>query len=131
LKCLLDTHIWIWAVNGSPKLGRAARRAIESASNELFLSPISIWEAHHLEKKGRLRFQGGFDGWLESALRLVPMSEAAFTMEVAREASRIELAEPDIGDIFLAATASVFGLALVTADAQLLRCEWLKTLANG
>jgi PIN domain nuclease of toxin-antitoxin system len=130
LKLLLDTHIWIWAVDGSPKLGRAARRSIESPSNELFLSPISVWEAHHLESKGRIRYKGGFDAWLEAAHRLVPVLEAAFNFEVAREASRIKLTEPDIGDVFLAATASVFELRLVTADSQLLECSWLKTLAN-
>lgn len=130
LKLLLDTHIWIWAVDGSAKLGRAARRSIENPSNELFLSPISIWEAHHLEKRGKLRFKGGFDAWLDGAQRLVPAMEASLTFEVAREASRIRLPESDIGDTFLAATASVFGLTLVTADSQLLSCRWLKTLAN-
>ena len=34
------------------------------------------------------------------------------------------------GDVFLAATARVFGLTLVTADPQLIACSWLKTLAN-
>jgi PIN domain nuclease of toxin-antitoxin system len=131
LKLLLDTHIWIWAVNGSAKLGRKTRRSLENSSNQMFLSPISIWEAHHLEKRGRLRFQGGFDAWLETALRLVPLSEAAFNFEVAREASGIRLDEPDMGDVFLAATAAVFELTLVTADRQLLECRWLKTLANG
>jgi PIN domain nuclease of toxin-antitoxin system len=130
LRLLLDTHIWIWAVNDSQRLGRTARRSLENPSNQLFLSPISIWEAHHLEKKGKLKFQGGFDAWLNAALRIIPLSEAAVNFEVVREASRIQLAEPDIGDVFLAATASVFGLTLLTADSQLLGCVRLKTLAN-
>ncbi|MCU1235996.1 MAG: hypothetical protein JWP63_3963, partial [Candidatus Solibacter sp.] len=32
---------------------------------------------------------------------------------------------------FLAATALVFELTMVTSDAQLLDCAWLKTLANS
>jgi PIN domain nuclease of toxin-antitoxin system len=94
------------------------------------LPPISIWEADHLGKKGKLKFQGGFDAWLDAALRIIPLSEAAANFEVAREASRVQLAEADIGDVFLAATASVFGLTVLTADAQLLGCRWLKTLPN-
>jgi len=58
------------------------------------------------------------------------MREAPFNFAVAAEASRIQLPQMDLGDVFLAATANVFDLTLVTADAQLLDCAWLKTLAN-
>ena len=56
--------------------------------------------------------------------------EAPFTFAVAVEASRIELPQPDAGDVFPAATALVFDLTLLTGDAQLLGCSWLKTLPN-
>jgi hypothetical protein len=46
------------------------------------------------------------------------------------EASRVVLSQADMGEVFLAATATVFDLTLVTADSQLLACSWLKTLAN-
>ena len=49
---------------------------------------------------------------------------------VAAETTRIQLPQADLGDVFLAATASVFDLTLVTADSQLTSCSWLKTLAN-
>jgi predicted nucleic acid-binding protein len=58
------------------------------------------------------------------------MREAPFNFAVAAEASRIQLPQMDLGDVFLVATATVFDLTLVTADAQLLGCAWLKTLAN-
>lgn len=131
LKLLLDTHIWIWAVNRPEKLSRGLRRHLESPGSELYLSPVSLWEAHHLEKRGRLRFRGGLAQWIEEAFLRVPIQEAPFNFAVAREASRIQLPEPDIGDVFLAATASVFGLRLVTEDAQLLACKWLATLPNS
>jgi len=60
----------------------------------------------------------------------VPLREAPFTFAVARDASRIELPQSDLGDIFLAATALAFDLTLVTTDSQLLACSWLKTLPN-
>jgi predicted nucleic acid-binding protein len=49
---------------------------------------------------------------------------------VATEASRIVLPQPDPGDLFIAATAAVFDLTLITADEQLLACPWFKTLSN-
>lgn len=132
MKLLLDTHIWIWAVNRPEKLGRVVHRRLNDPKNELYLSPVSIWEAHHLANRGKLRFRNGLSAWVDEALRRVPLQEAPFNFSVAQEASRIQLPQQqDIGDLFLAATASVFGLTLVTADAQLLECKWLKTLSNG
>lgn len=130
MKLLLDTHIWIWALHSPEKLNRRVRRELEYAKNELYLSPISIWEAHHLERRKRLRARAPFAQWLKEALDQVPLTEAPFTLAVAARASEIELSQSDLGDVFLAATASVFDLTLVTGDAQLIECSWLKTLVN-
>jgi PIN domain nuclease of toxin-antitoxin system len=112
------------------KVGRAARREIERPTNEVYLSPVSIWEAHQMYRRKRLRIGPDFQLWLEQTLSRARLQEAPFTFAVAMEASRIQLPQPDPGDLFLAATASAFGLTLVTADPQLLQCGWLKTLAN-
>ena len=130
MKLLLDTHIWIWAVTAPQNLGRDTQRALQRANNELYLSPVSIWEAHHLVRRKRLRTKSDFSQWLDKTLAQVPLREAPFTFSVALAASQIELPESDPGDVFLAATARTFDLTLVTADSQLLACSWLKTLPN-
>ncbi|HME08226.1 MAG TPA: type II toxin-antitoxin system VapC family toxin [Bryobacteraceae bacterium] len=130
MKLLLDTHIWIWAVHSPQRLGRRVRRELQRASSELYLSPVSIWETHHLVRRKRLRVKQGFAQWLDGVMAQVPLREAPFTFAVATEASRIQLPQSDLGDIFLAATALAFELTLVTADSQLLACSWLKTLPN-
>ena len=130
MKLLLDTHIWIWAVSRSERLSRGVRREMERKQNELYLSPVSIWEAHHLEERKRLRIRQGFGQWVKDVLVQIPILEAPFTFAVALEASKIDLPQPDLGDVLLAATALVYSLTLVTTDTQLLACSWLKTLAN-
>lgn len=130
MKFLLDTHIWIRLLRSPETLNRAVRRQIENQKNELYLSPISIWEAHLLERKGKLHLRPTFSAWLEDALAKVPVREAPFNFAIAAEVSRIDLPQSDLGDVFLAATASVFDLTLITADRQLIECSWLKTLAN-
>lgn len=130
VKLLLDTHIWIWAIHQPEKLSRDVQRHLENRKNELFLSPISIWEVHHLIRRKRLRVKANLPEWLSQVFARVPLQEAPFNFAVATEASQIQLPQADLGDLFLAATASVFGLTLVTADSQLLGCRWLKTLAN-
>jgi PIN domain nuclease of toxin-antitoxin system len=130
VKLLLDTHIWIWATASPEKLGSKVRRELQRAANELYLSPVSIWEARYLERRKRLRTKPDFSQWLERVLLQVPLREAPFTFAVAISASQVELPESDPGDVFLAATALTLGLTLVTADSQLLDCPWLKTLSN-
>jgi len=131
MKLLLDTHIWIWALQSPEKLSRKVRRELERSTNDLYLSPVSIWEAHHLVQRKRLRVRNGFTQWLDDVMDRVPLQEAPFNFAVAASAARIELPQSDLGDIFLTATALVFDLTLVTSDAQLLDCSWLKTLANA
>jgi len=83
MKLLLDTHIWIWALQSPEKLSRRVRRELQRASNEVYLSPVSIWEAHHLERRGRLRARSNFSQWLDDVFAKVPVREAPFTFAVA------------------------------------------------
>jgi PIN domain nuclease of toxin-antitoxin system len=130
VKLLLDTHIWIWAVNRPEKLGRFVKRQLESTKNELFLSPLSVWEAHGAARRGKLPLKGDFAEWLDRALVNVPLNEATLSVAVIAEGCKLRLPQSDFVDIFLAATCIVHDLTLVTADTQLIECDWLKTLAN-
>jgi PIN domain nuclease of toxin-antitoxin system len=67
--------------------------------------------------------------WVEQTLQRSPLREAPLNFTVAAAAAGIQLPQPDIGDVFLAATACVHDLTLVTVDPQLLACAWLKTMA--
>jgi predicted nucleic acid-binding protein len=49
---------------------------------------------------------------------------------VALAAVRIELPQPDPGDVFLAATAMTLGLTLVTGDKQLIEFPGLNVIVN-
>lgn len=41
---LLDTHAFLWFVNGSEELSKSARRAIEDTKELKYISIISFWE---------------------------------------------------------------------------------------
>lgn len=129
MKLLLDTHIWIWSIGEPEKLSRAVRRELQNPKNEIYLSPISIWEAGLIARRGKLKPKMRLSACIEKALT-GPFQEAPFNFAVAAEAAGLELAQSDPGDVFLAATASHFGMTLVTADEQLLACDWLKTMPN-
>lgn len=44
MKLLLDTHTFLWLVQGNPSLSAAAKSAIADTENDLYLSVASIWE---------------------------------------------------------------------------------------
>ena len=125
---LLDTHSWVWAISQPGRLNAATRRQLENTANELYLSPVSIWEASHLSRRRRIRHKGTFQQWLDSAFASLPVREASFNFEIAVEATKLNLEQADFGDLFLAATAIAFDLTLVTADGQLLNHPAVKTL---
>lgn len=44
MRALIDTHTFLWHIEGSPKLSAQAREVIDSSVNTLFLSVASLWE---------------------------------------------------------------------------------------
>ena len=44
MRCLLDTHIVIWAMVGSKKLSGRARSILQDSENVFYVSSASIWE---------------------------------------------------------------------------------------
>ncbi len=54
MRLLLDTHIFIWLIDGNPKLSQTARQAIEDESNTLHLSIVSLWEITIKTSLGKL-----------------------------------------------------------------------------
>ncbi len=127
MRILLDTHIWLWAYLEPRRLGPRLLRELRNQANELWLSPISTWEALTLHEKGRIRLPGDIDRWLRNAT--VATHEAPLTHEIALAASRLSLHQ-DPADRFLAATAQVLDLVLATADQRLLGLGEIRTLAN-
>ena len=130
MKLLLDTHIWIWSVLEPEKLSRRVARELESAKNQLWLSPVSIWEAMFLHRKGRLEVPEGFSTWLTRALTVASYHEAAFTFDVAVALATIQLPHTDPADLFLAGSAKAYALTLVTSDRNLLRAKDLSVMEN-
>ena len=127
MNLLLDTHIWLWFVSDPAKIGRRAMQELADPASTLWLSPISTWEILTLNAKGRIRLTKPPRDWLRAAA--AGMQEAYLTHEIALEARAINLHQ-DPSDRFLAATAKVLNLVLVTADEKLLGLPDIRTMAN-
>ena len=132
MNLLLDTHIWLWSHAQPERLTKRVTAALADDRNQLWLSPISIWEFLLLAERGRVRVREGSapPDWVEAALSRVPMHDAPLSREVAIRSRSVRLEHEDPADRFLAATADVYELTLVTADDRMLRGKGFRKLAN-
>jgi PIN domain nuclease of toxin-antitoxin system len=87
----------------------------------LWLSPISVWETSLLVERGRLEIDTAPRAWIQDAIAASGIGEASLNHEVALQSREVGLRHDDPADRFIAATASVYQLILVTADERLLR----------
>lgn len=127
MKLLLDTHVWIWSKLDPKRLGRRVAEELSNHQNELWLSPVNVWETLVLMQKGRIRVENPF-AWVERAAE--QLREAPLTQEIVRIGLALPLPHSDPADRFLAATAKVLKLTLVTTDQRLLGLPEISTLAN-
>jgi len=130
VKLLLDTHIWLWSLVEPERLGRRVTAALGAAGTEIWVSPISVWELLLLVEKGRVVIDGDPEDWIETAWSRAPIREAPINREVALRSRSVRVPHQDPADRFLAATAEVYDLTLVTDDRHLLRGKGYQTLAN-
>jgi PIN domain nuclease of toxin-antitoxin system len=128
LKLLLDSHIWIWSLAEPKQLSRRVLHELEDRDNEVWLSPVSTWEVPLLHAKGLIKVHGNAREWVTRATAF--MREAPLTHEIVAAAQELPLLHQDPADRFLATTAAVLGLTLVTADRRLLGLGNIATLAN-
>ena len=127
MKFLLDTHIWLWGMLEPNRIGPKTLLKLRNSANEVWLSPISIWEALLLNAKGKIHLSLDLVEWLAEST--AGTREAPLTHEIALVAHQLPL-HGDPADRFLAATAKVLSLTLVTADERLLGLGNIRTLAN-
>ena len=130
MKLLLDTHIWLWIVLDPTRLSKSIARTIENTENQLWLSPISVWELLMLTRKGRVQLDGDAVPWAQRSIQQLQLHEAPLTFEVALETATLNLAHSDPSDRLIVASAKVFDLTLVTADLKLIAAPGLKIMPN-
>jgi PIN domain nuclease of toxin-antitoxin system len=99
------------------------------SSNELWLSPISIWETFILAEKKRISLQPDATTWIHLALSSLETFQAPLNHDIAILSRQIELPHQDPADRFIVATAIHYQLILATVDTRLIGAKWLQTMS--
>jgi PIN domain nuclease of toxin-antitoxin system len=130
MNLLLDAHIWIWNDLQPERISSQVAQELASSSNDLWLSPVSIWELALLLEKKRIAIPLEFHIWVAESARDLQLKEVPFTWDVAQELRFTQVPHKDPADRFIAATARVYDMTLVTSDQRLLQVPHLKVLPN-
>ena len=128
---LLDTHVWLWSLLEPQRLSARARDAMTDPASVLALSPVSTWETLLLADRSRVDLAPDPWRWIRTALATRAMREFPLTHEIALRSRNVRLPHDDPADRFIAATAMVHKLTLVTADRSLLECPDIRVLPGG
>jgi PIN domain nuclease of toxin-antitoxin system len=118
VKILADTHILLWASDHPNKLSKDAVSLLSDLKNELFFSPLSIWEVAVKGALGRKDFQ--FDPRvLRRDLLDNGYTELPLTSEHALAVQGLPPLHKDPIDRLLVAQATVEGILFLTVDRQI------------
>ncbi len=115
MRYLLDTHVVIWWLQDSKKLGREARRIIER--DDCVVSVLSLWEMINKQNASQLRLPSGAisDLVIAQGFELLPLTAPHVEAGLA-----LNDLQGDPFDRMIVGVAKVEGLTLLTRDAQIL-----------
>ena len=116
MNLLLDTHVFLWAVDNNPSLSPIAREAIVDGHNIVYVSAATAWEISIKRAIGKLKIPEG--DYLEE-LRLHRFMSLSITTEHALAVENLPPHHNDPFDRMLIAQAQEEKLALVTRDPRI------------
>jgi PIN domain nuclease of toxin-antitoxin system len=112
---LLDTHAFIWFINGDKQLPKNIQDLIKNLDNKCFISIASIWEIAIKLSIDRLSLKGGF----EEIARFIEANEIEIlpiTFEHTGRLLKLKYHHRDPFDRIIIAQGIEEGLTVITKD---------------
>jgi PIN domain nuclease of toxin-antitoxin system len=120
---VLDTHVWIWLVQGDPTLAPETRDLIRAAANagNLRIAAVTLWEVAILASHSRIELGEQTLPWLEDAVTRSGTVVEPLTPRVAAESYQLPGSfHRDPADRMIVATSRLVRAALMTRDREIL-----------
>ena len=132
MSVVLDTHAWVWWIEGDNRLGRKTLRALDELpqSERPIVCDVSIWEIATLLALGRWNCELPFESWLEKATHSRTVTVVPITAVVGVELTRLPAdLHKDPADRIIISTARTLKLPLLTLDRRILASRLTKRWA--
>ncbi len=122
---ILDTHVWIWLINGDERIREAGFLEIVDRARQdssIKIPAICLWEVAMLAAKRRITLAESTREWLIHASSAPGVSIFPLTPEIAHESSTLPgLFHGDPADRMIVATARSVNGTLLTFDKLILQ----------
>lgn len=120
MRLLLDTHVWLWFLDGDSRLNKTLKSAIQLAENEVYVSVISLFEAAVKIKIGKLNTSNSLKdleaATFASGFKILPMYAGDTIAYLEIPLNEIH---KDPFDRMLVAISKVNNLTLVSNDEKM------------
>jgi PIN domain nuclease of toxin-antitoxin system len=118
MRLLLDTHTFLWLVEGNPNLGSAARTALAAPGNDLFLSAGSVWELAIKIGSKKLTLSEPLDVYVAKWTATYQLDLLSIQSQHALAVLGLPDHHKDPFDRILIAQATLEAMTLVTGDSK-------------
>ncbi len=121
MRLLLDTHVLLWWLAASEKLGKQARSHIAEPESEVWVSAATAWEISIKVSLGRLHLEEPPEVCLPREMKLHRFRPLPIEHAHALAIRGLPAYHADPFDRMLVAQAQVENLTIVTADSIIAR----------
>lgn len=127
---VLDTHVWVWHVQGDKRLPDALAEIIRlNEKTGLGVSSFSIWEVAKIVERGKLNLFVEIDEWFATAIDYPGIQILLITPQIAVESTRLPgNFHKDPADQIIVATSRIYDCPLITVDREILEYPHVKLL---
>ena len=121
---LLDTHVWLWLMNGDERIKRSGfvpmiQKAVKTSA--IKVASISLWEVAMLAARGKISLAEGTLDWIKKALSAPGITVCPLTPEIAVDSTILPgKFHGDPADRIIVASARILNATLLTLDQQIL-----------
>lgn len=117
MRLLLDTHTFLWFIDGSPRCSANARALVADVSNQRFLSVASLWEMAIKASLGKLSLAQPFEALIPQQLRLNGIELLGIEFHHTALVATLPFHHRDPFDRLLVAQARAEQMPVVSGDA--------------
>lgn len=128
MKLLLDTHIFLWFINGDGRLPIVTRDAILDPENVVYLSVVSVWESIIKYQTGKLPLPQPPEMYLPDLRKRHRIASLIVSEGSVAQVAALPPLHRDPFDRLLIGQALQHGLTLATVDSAIHAYPMVQTL---
>jgi PIN domain nuclease of toxin-antitoxin system len=118
MNLLLDTHTFLWLVEGNSNLSATATAALADPRNDLFLSVASVWELAIKTGNGKLSLSEPLDEFVKKWTTTYQVEELPILTAHALGVISLPAHHRDPFDRLLIAQTQIESMTLVSGDGK-------------